>query len=427
LLTHSFLTGTIATLQRLAARQELKLDEAANFVEKPFAGETIYPFTETWAPSASLTSRKRKRADSDDETPKGTDITLTGCEKLKFSQQNSSFNNIFSNNNLSCLLPPEMQSPDWNSSLKTLSVQALSSNTWHKYFASLTKFQTYLLDTKQTLSWPIKESVINGFILWCEKRKNIQPQSVKAYIFGLSKIQQFLGFGKIKFCHSISEDLLKGWEHKSKTKSVRKGKMNLKILKEIRKLAKQQFNDYNFRTIWAACCLAFFTSCRMGELLAEKKTLFGLDSTLLWSDVVLKNSKLKITLKTSKTSNQPEKLYLFSIPNKKFCPVKALNDLKFLQLKNNMFADSIPVFRLDDNLNLTKSFLNKWFAKNRLNISAHSFRNAIPTLLAKHPDLATDEHIKIWGRWRSNAFTTYQRADAKQRKWLYQKIIKLLF
>jgi hypothetical protein len=215
--------------------------------------------------------------------------------------------------------------------------------------------------------------------------------------------------------------------HKSKAKSVRKGKMNLKILKEIRKLAKQQFNDYNFRSIWAACCLAFFTSCRMGELLAEKKTLFGLDSTLLWSDVVLKNSKLKITLKTSKTSNQPEKLYLFSIPNKKFCPVKALNDLKLSQLKNNMFSDSIPVFRLDDNLNLTKSFLNKWFTRNKLNISAHSFRNAIPTLLAKHPDLATDEHIKIWGRWRSNAFTTYQRADAKQRKWLFQKIIKLLF
>jgi hypothetical protein len=79
-----------------------------------------------------------------------------GCEKLKFSQQNSSFNNIFSNSNLSCLLPPEMQSPNWNNSLKTLSVQALSSNTWHKYFASLTKFQTYLADTKQTLNWPVK-------------------------------------------------------------------------------------------------------------------------------------------------------------------------------------------------------------------------------------------------------------------------------
>jgi hypothetical protein len=172
-----------------------------------------------------------------------------------------------------------------------------------------------------------------------------------------------LGFEKINFCRSFGENLLKGWEHKARSKSVRKGKMSLKILKKIRKLAKQQFNNYNFKTIWAACCLAFFTSCRMGELLADKKTLFGLDSTLLWSDVELKRTKLKITLKTSKTSNQPEKLYLFSIPNKKFCPVKALNDLKLVQLNNNTFNVSVPVFKLDDNLNLTKSFLNKWFTK----------------------------------------------------------------
>jgi hypothetical protein len=308
-----------------------------------------------------------------------------------------------------------------------LSIQALSSNTWHKYFAALTKFQIYLKDTKQTLKWPIKTNVINGFILWCEKRKNIQPQSVKAYIFGLSKIQQFLGFEKINFCRSIGESLLKGGEHKTISKKIRKGKMNLKILGKIRKLAKQQFNKFDFKTIWAACCLAFFTSCRMGELLADKKTLFGLDSTLLWSDVKLKKSKLKITLKTSKTSNQPENLYLFPIPTKKFRPVKALMDLKALQLRSNIFNNSLPVFRLDNNINLTKSFLNKWFKKNKLNISANSFRNAIPTLLAKHPDLATDEHVKTWGRWRSNTFTTYQRADAKQRKWLFQKIIKLLF
>jgi hypothetical protein len=59
-------------LKRLATRQELKLAEAANFVEKPFNGDTLYPFTESWSPSASKTSRKRARPDSDDEEPKGT-------------------------------------------------------------------------------------------------------------------------------------------------------------------------------------------------------------------------------------------------------------------------------------------------------------------------------------------------------------------
>jgi hypothetical protein len=129
----------------------------------------------------------------------------------------------------------------------------------------------------------------------------------------------------------------------------------------------------------------------------------------------------------SKTSNVPEYLYVFCLDNKKFCPVAALQALKKAQLKCNLFEKNKQIFRFENGKNLTKSFLNKWFRKNNLKISAHSFRNAIPTFLAKHPNLFADPHVQAWGCWRSNSFTNYQRSEKSQRKWMFKKIVNLLF
>jgi hypothetical protein len=255
-------------LKRLAARQELKLAEAANFVEKPFNGDTLYPFTESWSPSASKTARKRARPDSDDEEPKGT-WAQRNITNSKFTSKNLYRNNIFSASDLSNILPSTMQNVAWEKSVKQLTSLALSTNTWHKYSAAFQKFQMYLSDTEQSLSWPLQLAVLNGFVVWCKERDNLSPQSVKSYIFGLSKIQKFLGYKGIELAKSTTDDLLKGWSHGIKNVIHKKGKMNLNILKKIRKLAKNQFDKKTFLTIWAACSLAFFTSCRMGEILAN--------------------------------------------------------------------------------------------------------------------------------------------------------------
>jgi hypothetical protein len=51
--------------------------------------------------------------------------------------------------------------------------------------------------------------------------------------------------------------------------------MTFKKLKEIRKLAKKHMSKLEFLTIWAACSLAFFTSCRMGELISSFQNEVG--------------------------------------------------------------------------------------------------------------------------------------------------------
>jgi hypothetical protein len=205
---HYFI-GTVTVLKRLAARQELRLAEAANFVEKPHATETLYPFVETWAPAASLTSRKRSRDETDDETSKGS-ATNSRPTNTRFSPNNNLCHSLIKNSAMHSLFLINMQNKFWQNSAQKLTSLALSSNTWHKYFAAYKKLNNYLDDTKQTLRWPLEQRVINGFILWCKERDSIKPQSVKAYIFGLSKIQKFLGFSKIQFSKTYTEDLLTG-------------------------------------------------------------------------------------------------------------------------------------------------------------------------------------------------------------------------
>jgi hypothetical protein len=48
-----------------------------------------------------------------------------------------------------------------------------------------------------------------------------------------------------------------------------------------------------------------------------------------------------------------------------------------------------------------------------MQISTHSFRNAILTIISKHPDIFSDNHVQAWGRWKSNSFLDYQCAAKK--------------
>jgi hypothetical protein len=298
-------------------------------VEKPHATETLYPFVETWSPAASMTSRKRSRDETDDETPKGS-ASIPHFVTAKFSPDNISCDTLIDNSAMCNLLPKNMQNSFWQNSAKKLTSLALSSNTWHKYCAAFNKLNQYLKETNQTQKWPLEQKVVNGFILWCKEKGSLRPQSVKAYIFGLSKIQKFLGFSNIQLSKTYTEDLLKGWEHEILKGKSKKGIMTCKKLKEIWKLAKKQMSKREFLTIWAVCCLAFFTSCRMGELVSSFQNEIG---PLTWGDIQLRKNKAKLKIKFSKTSNAPEYIYIFRTGNKKICPVSALHKLKNFQTK----------------------------------------------------------------------------------------------
>ena len=59
-------------------------------------------------------------------------------------------------------------------------------------------------------------------------------------------------------------------------------------------------------------------------------------------------------------------------------------------------------------------------------ISGHSFRAAIPAVLARHPDVANSSDIMGWGRWKSQAYLSYTRLKLRQKKDAFSKITNLL-
>jgi len=93
-----------------------------------------------------------------------------------------------------------------------------------------------------------------------------------------------------------------------------------------------------------------------------------------------------------------------------------------------------PVFRFESGKMLTPTFLTSTMrvllhphigaAADQL--SGHSFRAAIPSALANNDMLATDEEIKLWGRWGSPSYKKYVKLEMKRRKAIFVKITSSL-
>ena len=105
-----------------------------------------------------------------------------------------------------------------------------------------------------------------------------------------------------------------------------------------------------------------------------------------------------------------------------------MKKLKKLQLSNELFSKDFPVFRLEPHTFLTQKDINSFLKSSfkNLYIRGHSFRAGIPTSIANFPDIANDNHIMGWGRWRSKIFSTYQKAKKNQKRWIFRKIEKAL-
>ena len=105
-----------------------------------------------------------------------------------------------------------------------------------------------------------------------------------------------------------------------------------------------------------------------------------------------------------------------------------MKKLKKLQLSNELFSKDFPVFRLEPHTFLTQKDINSFLKSSfkNLYIRGHSFRAGIPTSIANFPDIANDNHIMGWGRWRSKIFSTYQKAKKNKKRWIFRKIEKAL-
>ena len=326
-----------------------------------------------------------------------------------------------------------MQTKFWENKYVELSSLAVSSLTWKSRMSSFNKLKAFAKDTNSDISWPLNQETRNGFIMWCYARGSVSENTVVKYLTHLNSIQSFLGFKKFENNKNLSTTLLKGLKNAKNSKNkvkVNKKAVTFKTLKIIKTKLKNEFGkSFIFYTYWTACCIAFFRCFRLGEILSKNPHVFDNKFELMWKDVKIHKKSISINVKSPKsTPRHADKIYLFNFKFKKLCPVRSMKKLKKLQLSNELFSKDFPVFRLEQHTFLTQKDINRFLKSSFKNsyIRGHSFRAGIPTTIANFPDIANDNHIMGWGRWRSKKFSTYQKAKKNQKRWVFRKIEKAL-
>ncbi|XP_055345168.1 uncharacterized protein LOC129593014 [Paramacrobiotus metropolitanus] len=162
---------------------------------------------------------------------------------------------------------------------------------------------------------------------------------------------------------------------------------------------------------WSAFCVAFFGLFRVSELVTNETGKCCPASTLRFSDVILNEDALIITIRSSKTDQfHPGYRITLSATGRSVCPVrstKAYMDVRITTGKND------PFFILPNGSYVTR----------------HSFERAMKTGLAGVPDIdrygthsfriggssaaaangTSHQRLQEAGRWRSNCYTRYVR------------------
>jgi hypothetical protein len=174
----------------------------------------------------------------------------------------------------------------------------------------------------------------------------------------------------------------------------------------------------------------------MGELLSDHDNSHDPTSDLTWQDVKMNSSdSFLIRLKNPKSGeSQGEFLDIFPFVQYPCCPVASLKALQHEQAQAGLFRADLPVFRFSSGKNLTPRRFNTILADllsdicspSTNTISCHSFRAGVPTALSLHPELASSDDIKGWGRWNSDCYMRYTRLRHDQKRAIFDKIATAL-
>ncbi len=188
--------------------------------------------------------------------------------------------------------------------------------------------------------------------------------------------------------------------------SLGKATISLALLRKIgSEIAKSKYSKKDKQVFWASCTTAFWGSFRMGEILAKNKN--GIDrESLTWKDVIMKKDYASVKIKRPKVNKGTDIVSLFAVDGLKCCPIRALK--KLAELKG---VGDESLFTLENGELLTQKVFTK-----HLKIWA----------LPHRPDIVSEEDIKIWGRWSSEAFEIYAKKSVQTKRIIFEKIKKAI-
>jgi len=295
----------------------------------------------------------------------------------------------------------------------------------------MNRYREFQKESGEIASWPTSEEDDTKFLTWLGRQRTLSGNSVEVYFSAFKNHQELLGFdlNYTKSRIKRTQLLLQGIKNTKPTPAPGRTGVDLGVLNQIREAVLDSDWEPGLKmAFWAGCLTAFFGSFRLSEILPVQSRSFDSSSELAWPEVDFEaDGSVRILIKRPKTKRGTEVVYLFRFEKKNFCPVRALQKLKCWQETKGGGMAAAAVFAFRENRYLSRSMFCALLARitkmrNLGKISGNSFRAGIPTIFENAPELATDRHVKSWGRWRSKAYQHYMRADKAQKKWLFDRI-----
>jgi hypothetical protein len=318
---------------------------------------------------------------------------------------------------------------------------SVAASTWSRYASGWKAFEEFQREAKKQFTWPLGSEVIQAFVGYCLAVKNLKPASVNTYLSSVVKMHRLKGYSDYKIDRETIENYTRGAANMLLSgpapPSNKRRVMTLQILRLLgHQLASSGWAENTQQTIWAASLVGFFSSARMGELLAPHEVGLDPTATLTWGCVQYRDDGsvlLHIRLPKMMTP-EGDFVDLFPFPESSLCPVAALTRMYWQQKEAGLGGLESAVFTYATGKQLTreglnaalKTLLEPLFDFTEGSISCHSFRAALPSALAARPQQVSAEDIKNWGRWSSDAYQTYTRLKHQQKRELYSKIINTL-
>jgi hypothetical protein len=304
---------------------------------------------------------------------------------------------------------------------------SMATSSWYRHTASLNCYK----------NWPIQAETARKFTAWAIRSKKLSTDSTKVYISDL-KLAHKLRNLQCPFENDVFIPLmLKGAKNLATYNEICKPAkfvMSFHLLKIIgHEVAKSNWDKDRKLVIWTACCVAFFGSFRLGEILPRDNSENSWEC-LKWNQVIFTQKKSAIiNIKFPKVFRniKGDFIDLFEIKNSDCCPYAALK--KMASSHKDMVNKNRAVFSfLDGSLLTSKKFtdtikglLAKHIGDSANQLTGHSFRAGIPAALAEHPDLSSDHEIMIWGRWSSSSFRVYTHLKHEAKLSIFNKIVSM--
>ena len=325
--------------------------------------------------------------------------------------------------------------------LEKLVIYSATSQTWAKHCSAWKLFNSFCCEFSIANKLPIPVEYIRAFATWALTKKGLKSSTVRSYVSSLNTAHALSNNKNTNFCSDTCIKMaLKGADNFNalhREPRIVRLPMNIHLLDILGdRISVLDWNAFSKQVLWTACTVCFFTSCRMGELLPCFEKNFDPMTTLLWGNVkFLSESEVIILIPYCKTKGFEGKLIdLYPLTGDSKCPVAAISLLKKMASKLGFGKNEDPVFAFKQGKYLTKEYLNRIlmnligdFCDCNHSITGHSFRAAIPSLLASHPDQHSIAELKEWGSWQSDSYKLYTKSERDKRRVLFGKIVKCMY